>query len=162
MESQTLGKEAFSALVEQHQAAFYRTARSILRNEQDVADAVQEAICLGYAARSNLRDPQRWKAWMLRILVNVCYTTCRLRPNAVDLEAVQEYLAAPAQDQTERLTLWEAVSRLPEQMRITVSLFYYEDLSVGQISRILKISQGAVRTRLSRARDQLRALLEEE
>ena len=75
MESQTLGKEAFSALVEQHQAAFYRTARSILRNEQDVADAVQEAICLGYAARSNLRDPQRWKAWMLRILVNVCYTT---------------------------------------------------------------------------------------
>ena len=40
MESQTLGKEAFSALVEQHQAAFYRTARSILRNEQDVADAV--------------------------------------------------------------------------------------------------------------------------
>ena len=47
-------------------------------------------------------------------------------------------------------------------MRITVSLFYYEDLSVGQISRILKISQGAVRTRLSRARDQLRALLEEE
>lgn len=158
MESQTLGKEAFSALVEQHQG----TARSILRNEQDVADAVQEAICLGYAARSNLRDPQRWKAWMLRILVNVCYTTCRRRPNAVDLEAVQEYLAAPAQDQTERLTLWEAVSRLPEQMRITVSLFYYEDLSVGQISRILKISQGAVRTRLSRARDQLRALLEEE
>ena len=99
---------------------------------------------------------------MLRILVNVCYTTCRRRPNAVELEAVQEYLAAPAQDQTERLTLWEAVSRLPEQMRITVSLFYYEDLSVGQISRILKISQGAVRTRLSRARDQLRALLEEE
>ena len=47
-------------------------------------------------------------------------------------------------------------------MRIVVTLFYYEDLSVRQISQILKISQGAVRTRLSRARDQLRQMLEEE
>ena len=156
-----MDKQTFSEAVQRMERSLYRVAMSYTGNVPDAADAVQEAICLGYAARSNLRDPQRWKAWMLRILVNVCYTTCRRRPNAVDLEAVQEYLAAPAQDQTERLTLWEAVSRLPEQMRITVSLFYYEDLSVGQISRILKISQGAVRTRLSRARDQLRALLEE-
>ena len=43
-----------------------------------------------------------------------------------------------------------------------MTLFYYEDLTVKQISQILKISQGAVRTRLSRARDQLRQMLEEE
>ena len=157
-----LERAAFAALVVQHQAALYRTARSILHSDQDAADAVQEAICLAYASRSRLRDLQKWKAWMLRILVNVCYSALRKRHDTASLDEVEVYLAAPETDHSERLSLWDTVCTLPEQMRIVVTLFYYEDLSVRQISQILKISQGAVRTRLSRARDQLRQMLEEE
>ena len=114
MTNAVLDKETFCRLVEEHQSALYRTARSILSNQQDAEDAVQEAVCAA------------------------------------------EYLTTPEPDLAEHLTLWDAVLQLPEPMRAAVTLFYYEDCSVAETAQILKISQGAVKTRLSRARDRLR------
>ena len=68
----------------------------------------------------------------------------------MDLTEVQDFLAAPAADQTERLALWQAVLRLSDDLRAAVTLFYYEDMTVREISGILGISEAAVKTRLSR------------
>ena len=78
MTNSALDKEDFCHLVEVHQSALYRTARSILSNQQDVEDAVQEAVCAAYSHLDRLREPEKFKAWLLKILVNECYDLCRL------------------------------------------------------------------------------------
>ena len=125
MSTFTLDPQTFTALVMEHQAALYRTARSLLSNPQDVEDAVQQAICAAFAHREQLREPEKFKAWLLRILVNTCYEQLRRQRRTVELSAV-------------------------------------EDCTVAQTAQILNLSQGAVKTRLSRARDQLRKLLTED
>ena len=155
-----LDRERFVAQVTELQETLYRTARSILRNEQDAQDAVQEAVTQAFARLHTLRDPAKFKPWLLRILVNTCYDACRRRRSTVYLEAVEETLAAPQSDCEERMSLWSAVMRLPEEQKAVVTLFYYEDLPIRAISEVLGVTQGTVKTRLSRARGRLRQMLD--
>ena len=117
-----LDRERFVAQVTELQETLYRTARSILRNEQDAQDAVQEAVTQAFARLHTLRDPAKFKPWLLRILVNTCYDACRRRRSTVYLEAVEETLAAPQSDCEERMSLWSAVMRLPEEQKAVVTL----------------------------------------
>ena len=156
-----LDRERFVAQVTELQETLYRTARSILRNEQDAQDAVQEAVTQAFARLHTLRDPAKFKPWLLRILVNTCYDACRRRRSTVYLEAVEETLAVPQSDCEERMSLWSAVMRLPEEQKAVVTLFYYEDLPIRAISEVLGVTQGTVKTRLSRARGRLRQMLDQ-
>ena len=156
-----LDRERFVAQVTELQETLYRTARSILRKEQDAQDAVQEAVTQAFARLHTLRDPAKFKPWLLRILVNTCYDACRRRRSTVYLEAVEETLAAPQSDCEERMSLWSAVMRLPEEQKAVVTLFYYEDLPIRAISEVLGVTQGTVKTRLSRARGRLRQMLDQ-
>ncbi len=156
-----LDRERFVAQVTELQETLYRTARSILRNEQDAQDAVQEAVTQAFARLHTLRDPAKFKPWLLRILVNTCYDACRRRRSTVYLEAVEETLAAPQSDCEERMSLWSAVMRLSEEQKAVVTLFYYEDLPIRAISEVLGVTQGTVKTRLSRARGRLRQMLDQ-
>ena len=144
MTNAVLDKETFCRLVEEHQSALYRTARSILSNQQDAEDAVQEAVCAAYSHLGRLREPEKFKSWLLRILVNECYDLCRRQRRTVDFDQAAEYLTTPEPDLAEHLTLWDAVLQLPEPMRAAVTLFYYEDCSVAETAQILKISQEPV------------------
>ena len=157
-----MDKERFVSRVLEMEPALYRTARSILRSEQDAQDAVQEAVTQAYARLHTLRDPEKFKPWLLRIAVNACYDVCRRRRTTVDIAAVEETLAAPQSDCVERMSLWNAVQRLPEEQKAVVTLFYYEDLSIRAISEVLGVTQGTVKTRLSRARGRLRRLIEQQ
>ena len=67
---EVLDKEAFCAQVIACQEAMFRTAKAILRQDEDAEDAVQEAICTAFASRDSLRDVRRFKPWILRILTN--------------------------------------------------------------------------------------------
>lgn len=143
-----LDKEIFCDQVIRNQETMFRTAKAILHQDEDAEDAVQEAICAAYAGRGSLRDPARFRPWILKILVNKCYEFCRKRRTTVD--------------QAERLSLWQAVMALNSDLRAVVTLFYYEDLSIREISAVLGISEAAVKTRLSRGRSRLKQLLHEE
>lgn len=95
MTNSALDKEDFCRLVEVHQSALYRTARSILSNQQDVEDAVQEAVCAAYSHLDRLREPEKFKAWLLKILVNECYDLCRRQRRTVDFDQMAESLTTP-------------------------------------------------------------------
>lgn len=155
-----MSQETFTALVVEHQTAMYRTARSILHTNEDAEDAVQEAICKAYACRGTLRDFAKARTWLLRIVANTCYDAYNKRRLIASLSDLEGSLAAPEMDWAERFSLWEAVQQLPDELRSVVTLFYYEALSVKEVAGILVISQGAVRTRLSRARARLRQVLQ--
>ena len=162
MEQTRMDKETFCAQVIRHQEAMVRAAKAILKQDEDAEDAVQEAICAAFAARDGLRDVQKFKPWILRILTNKCYDAYRKKRLSVDLEEVQDYLPASGTDPTDRLTLWQAVMSLSDDLRATVTLYYYDGLSVREIGTVLGISEAAVKTRLSRGRGRLRQLLREE
>ena len=159
MTQTVLDKETFCAQVVRHQDALFRAAKAILRSDEDAEDAVQEAICAAFTNRDSLRDVEKFKSWMLRILTNKCYDICRKRKPTVALEDVADTLPAASTDPTERMTLWQAVLSLSDDLRVTVTLFYYEDLTIRQIARVLSLSEPAVKTRLSRGRDRLRRLM---
>lgn len=104
-----LTKEWFGGQVVRNQTALFRTACTILKNDQDAEDAVQEAILSAYASLDTLREPEKFKPWILRILTNKCYDLCRRKRPAVALSDVEKVLPASGTDCTERLSLWQAV-----------------------------------------------------
>ena len=156
-----MDKETFCAGIVDCQETMFRAAKAILQNDQDAEDAVQEAICTAFARRNSLREMDKFRPWVLRILTNKCYDACRKRRNTVDLEAAGEVPAATGLDTAERLSLWQAVMSLSDDLRATVTLFYYDGMSVREIGGILGISEAAVKTRLRRGRERLRLLLDE-
>lgn len=156
-----MDKETFCAGIVDCQETMFRAAKAILQNDQDAEDAVQEAICTAFARRDSLREMDKFRPWVLRILTNKCYDACRKRRNTVDLEAAGEVPAVTGLDTAERLSLWQAVMSLSDDLRATVTLFYYDGMSVREIGGILGISEAAVKTRLRRGRERLRLLLDE-
>ena len=152
-------RAAFAALVTEHSRAMYRAARSLLPGDADAEDAVGEAVLLAWQAFSNLRDERTARAWLVKITINWARSQLRRSGRVTcleDLEGVAGEYHDPAP------TLWDAVCRLPEEQRSVVTLFYYEDWTVAQIARQLHVPQGTVKSRLSRARERLRAMLGEE
>ena len=156
-----MDKETFCAGIVDCQETMFRAAKAILQNDQDAEDAVQEAICTAFARRDSLREMDKFRPWVLRILTNKCDDACRKRRNTVDLEAAGEVPAATGLDTAERLSLWQAVMSLSDDLRATVTLFYYDGMSVREIGGILGISEAAVKTRLRRGRERRRLLLDE-
>ena len=146
--------------IEQNKLDFFRFAKSILRNDDDAMDAVSEAILKAYVNLGKLRDREKFKAWMMRILANEAYKICNKRKRAISIEELGEIAAIDSD--SESLVLWSAIESLSKDLRAAVVLFYYDDFSIKEISKVLGISQGAIKTRLSRAREKLRSILSDE
>ena len=119
---------------------------------------MQEALCTAYEKLHTLKEAEKFRPWLLRIATNSAYDILRRRSRAVPLEDLE----LPASDKTEEhLSLWTAVQQLPADYRAVVVLFYYEDLEVREISRILQVPEATVKTRLFRDRQRLKSLLAE-
>lgn len=148
----------FTQQIRDCEAAMYRLAISILCNEEDAADAAQEAILIAYQKLSTLRNRDSFQPWLLRILTHECYAILRQRKHLVQVDDLPE-VADPSTPERD-LELWQVVCDLSEQLRSVVVLYYYEGFSARETGEILGISEANVRTRLSRARNRLRELLE--
>ena len=140
--------------------AMYRAARAMLSSDADAEDAVSEAILRAWQAFGRLRDEKALKGWLIKITVNCAYEHHR-RSARVTYTDDLEPLAGGAEDKHD-FTLWDAVCALPEDYRVATVLFYYEDMTTAEIAKTLGVREGTVRSRLSRARNRLRTLLEEE
>lgn len=140
----------------------YVLAISILKNDADAEDAMQNALLLAYRNLDKLRFFERFKPWLFKILTNECYKILNSKKNCEDIENCPKEAAFGGADAETRLTLWRAVEALPEDYRIVTVLFYYEDMKIGEIASALDISADTVKKRLSRAREKLRGVLDEE
>ena len=160
MEDQEQHRERFASLVTEHSRSMFRAARALLDSDAAAEDAVGEAVLLAWQSFPRLRDPSAAKSWLLRICVNCACGQRRKTGREVALEGLEER-AAPEKD-GEVSYLWDAVRALPEDQRLAVLLYYYEDMPVAEIARTLGIAQGTVKSRLSRGRDRLRQMLQEE
>lgn len=151
-------KEQLGKLIIASEDTLYHVAKTLLRNDADCADAIQEAIVKAFTNLHTLRKDSYAKTWLIRIVMNECYAIMRKQKNIVSLE---EYQNQEALDTSDYSDLYEAIRQLPEETRICVTLYYLEGYSVKETAKILDVTESAVKNRLARARAKLRSELEQ-
>lgn len=155
----TMEKEEFCRRIRALETSMYRYALGMLRNHADAEDAVSEAVLKAYAHLAQLKNPDSFKAWLMSILSNEIRRLGVYKSRIEPCEDMGRYEKCKEDGQGE---LWHLVTALPQEFRDVVILYYYEGFLAKEISRMLKIPEGTVKSRLGRAREKLRAALEEE
>jgi len=151
-----MDKDQFTNLVLEAEPTLYRVSKSILKNDCDCADAVQEAILTAYIKLKSLKNREFFKTWLCRILIRECYRISNARKRSVSYEEYAEYAQTP---EPEYSGLRDALSRLSEKYRVVVILHYAEGFKTREIAGMLKIPEGTVKSRLSRAKTELKQFL---
>lgn len=155
-----ISKEELVNILQENKVSLYRFAKSILKNDMQVEDAISEAILKAYKNKSKLKDIEKFKPWMMKIVSNECYNLLR-KSNRLELLDDINGLNLVHTDK-KYTSLRDLVDDLSEEFSSVIVLFYYEDMSIKDISKVLEISEGTVKSRLYRAKEKLRVLLKEE
>lgn len=154
-------KSKFIELVLEAEPTLFHVAFSILHHEQDCADAVQEAVVKAYEQRDTLKKRAYFKTWLVRIVMNECYQILRKRKRQFPMEegVLADDRSLGLYVREDYLDLYRAIAELKEKDRICILLFYMEDFTIRQIAETLEIPPGTVKSRLNRAREQLKGML---
>lgn len=163
---------AFTELFRRYEGQVYRLAVTILRDEQDAEDAVQDAFLRVFQRVKDYRGESSFRTWLTAVTVNICrdklrrqklrraLSLDRLRGRAARHEEADIPGVVAAREQ--RRTLWSLVDRLDEKHRLPVILHYHEGLSCGEVASVLGLPVSTVYSRLNTARLRLRAMLREQ
>lgn len=153
-----MNKNTFIENVLEAERTLYHVSKSILIYDQDCEDAVQGAILKAYDKLHTLKEEKYFKTWLIRILINECYSLKRREYPKVPYEEYFEFVMAD--DKKDYRELYLAIRKLPERIRITIVLYYVEGYSVEEIKKILKVPSGTVKSRLAKGRKLLKIKLE--
>jgi len=152
------------ALVETSALAF-RVAYSVLRHRQDAEDVAQEALVKAHRSFQQLRDRQRFRAWLVRMTWRLAIDRRRsdLRRTAREATHAREQRFATRSDESvveERAAaLWRAIDELPEKLRVVIVLASMEGHDTAEVARLLELPVGTVKSRLFLARTRLKEKL---
>lgn len=149
----------WDVLIDRYQNMVYGLALARTGSREDADDVFQEVFLALFRSGKTFREEEHRKAWLLRTTLNQSrrVTSSTWRNRTVPLEE-GEAVARPFR-MSEENRVWEALQSLPEDYRLPLYLFYFEELPTDQIAKALGIRPGTVRMRLSRGREQLRTLL---
>lgn len=153
-----MDKSTFTQRILESEATLFRVAKSIVVNDRDCEDAVQNAILKAYEKLDSLKSEQYFKTWLVRILINECYNLTRFRITEVSYEDYSK--SEPIDSCQDYSELYSAICALKPRIRMTIILYYLEGYSVEEIKSILKIPAGTVKSRLSKGRTLLKSTLE--
>nr|WP_304954795.1 sigma-70 family RNA polymerase sigma factor [uncultured Acetatifactor sp.] len=136
----------------------YRICIVMLCNEQDVQDAIQDTFCRYLEKRPDFRDEEHRKAWLIRVATNICRDMMRfrIRHPKVSIDGLEDKIVIPEQKETLRELL-----ELPVKQKTVIYLYYVEGYHIREIADILGITEGAVKMRLRRGKEQMRLLWKE-
>ena len=157
-------REAYADLIRVRGDWLFAVAQRILRDVDRTEDAVQDALVIAWRDLRSLRDPDRFDAWLRRLLVRSCIAEARrerrlearIRVLPMDIPGTSDdYLGIAARDELER-----AVRRLPPEQRAILVLRHFVGLETAQIAETIGIPAGTVRSRLHHAHRAMRAALE--
>jgi RNA polymerase sigma-70 factor (ECF subfamily) len=138
-----------------YQTMVFRLAYSYTRSRADAQDLCQEVFLRYFCSRPPFASEEHRRAWLLRVTVNRCkthLTSWWVRRTVL----LDDRIPIP---EPESLALDEALRQLAEKDRLVIHLFYYEECSTREIARMMRTTEGAVRTRLTRARQRLGDIL---
>lgn len=148
--------EAFIQLIENHKISLYKTAKSYLKNEDDVADVMQDTILSAFEHMEDLKSVRYFKTWITRILINQCNDLLRQRKRCVLVEWAEDVrIVTPENDRG----FYELLEELPENYRTIFLLYYGEGFHTKEIAQILEMNENTVKSRLKRGRKKLEQVL---
>ena len=160
--------QAFAELVLAHQQFAFHVALRALNNSQDAEDVVQDAFVKVWKSLKSFRQDSRFRTWLYRIVMNLCYNQLpklrkdinTLDPDSIHLELMD---TNPNMDPIIRLEgketltfIQQQIKSLPDQYRIMLLLRYQQGCSYAEISEILDVPLGTVKTGIFRARERLK------
>ena len=156
--------DAFSELARVSVGRLLVIARLILHDEAAAEDATQDALVAAWRHIRGLRDPDRFEAWLHRLLVNACHREARRGRTRSSREVHLPGMDSPEPDETNRTLdrdqLERGFRRLDVDHRAVIVLYYYVGLRPEEAADVLGLPPGTVRSRLHRAMQQMRAALE--
>lgn len=156
----TMDKKWFGDMVHIYQKELYRLAFHILKNKEDAEDALQETLYRAYSHLGQLKNPEYFKTWMVRILLNTAFEMQKKRKNNLELDEYKDVIGK-SEDITTKIMLETVIREMDEKYQYVIFLYYYENYSVKEISEILNVSVMNVKQRLSRPRKILKEKLSE-
>ncbi|OOM14589.1 sigma-70 family RNA polymerase sigma factor [Clostridium saccharobutylicum] len=146
--------EAFISIIKQYEQVLYKVASRMLSNDQDVADALQETIMLGYEKIHTLKNEACFNTWICRILINKCNYILNKNKNVI---LVGEILPQKLNNNDFiKIELEDALNSLNKDYKLAMSLYYVVGLSTKEISKLVNEPEGTIKSRLSRAKTILR------
>ena len=154
-----ISRDAFAQEVRDLTDTAFAVSYLIVGNSADAEDAMSEAVLRAFEARGKLKKRDSFRAWFLQILRREAYNVLRRRKRVSPVEELPEG-PAPEADNAGRMDLNAALSQLTEDQR-TALLLQQEGYDPSEIGHILNVPVGTVKSRLSRAKQTLRTLLED-
>ncbi len=158
-----MNNDEFKAEIQPHYRLMYRVAASVLRNDDEAADAVHDAVLKIFERRNQLKDITNVKQFCLSVVRNTCLNIIRDRKACVEIDKITNieynedmYNTLEFKDLSNYVA--RAIERLPVDQKRVFQLSAFGGLSNPEIANVLGITQGNVRVILSRARKKIKAL----
>ena len=148
--------DAFIQLIEEYKTALYKVAKTYLKNEEDVADVLQDTILSAYEHIGELKTVSYFKTWLTRILINHCTDVVRQQKRVVSMEQAEEQTGTFLESDYE---FYELIRELPEKDRTIFLLYYGECFNAREIAELLGWNENTVKSRLQRGRKKLEQVL---
>ena len=152
-------KAAYTILVRRHYRHVFALCFGILANVHDAEDVAQETMLKGLLSLRKLTKPEQFEPWILRIARNLCIDLLRRRKRIKTLPAEPETISTPKAQENHDLE--GAIARLPQELRLPLTMFYFGHKDAGSIARKLNISPSLAYERIRAARRELHELLTE-
>ncbi|MDA3628576.1 RNA polymerase sigma factor SigM [Saccharopolyspora oryzae] len=156
---------AFSELFRRHRDRLWAVALRTMRDHEDAADALQDAMISAFRNASSFRAESQVTTWLHRIVVNACLDRIRRRQARPTVPLPETGPAEPAvprdaiAEQDTKMAVQDALAELPEDQRSAIVLVDVEGYSVSETASILGIAEGTVKSRCARGRGKLAKLL---
>ena len=146
--------DAFIELMESNKMTLQRVAYGYFRGEEDVADAIQDTILDAFEHIRELKKPEYFRTWLVRILMNNCNRLYNQNKKHCKIsELSQETVAASGTGDVE---FHEMLRSLPEESRLIFQLYYGEQFTTKEIGQMLRMKESTVKSRLHRGKEKLR------
>lgn len=158
--------EAFEILLKEQYEYIYRTAYHYVSSEQDVLDSIQEATIEAYKGLSKLKNPQFFYTWYIRILIRtaskIAEKSNRFKETSIDNYLESIHVSQISQKSEQQIDLMNSFERIEKKYQEVLQLYYYQELTIEEISQLLKVPVGTVKTNLFRGKEKLRIILGDE
>lgn len=153
---------AFEELLILHTEQLYRTAYLYVGNREDALDVVQETSYKAYVGLKKLKGVEYFSTWLIRILIRTSYECIRKKKKISFVEEENVQVLNEADRNLSNSELLKVVQQLRKKYRDVILLHYFQELTVKEVSQVLVIPEGTVKTYLFRGRKQLKKILKGE
>lgn len=147
--------------VENYSDMMFRVAYNITCNREDAFDVCQDVFMNLMKNKNKIQSDAHLKAWLIRVTVN-CAKNFKGQAYNRYTVPIDDINGAKTDNLDDKLVLTACVQKLPEKYKTAIYLFYYENMSINEIAKVLDIGDNTVKTRLARGRDKLKKILEKE